>query len=182
MESLTVWSDPASATSISGGVACGERQHAMLSRFSRCSGRRIDGASILETGNSRVDGSPPRRDEVDEQGKIVDSRVPLGEDVLLEPLQPARDVVEEAADLGELTADRQHLATESFTDRCLNPFGQAGLKLARRCGQRFDLGSRTLEHRFEADEIASFAGLGDALGRALECQFIHGGKATLAVG
>ena len=154
----------------------------MLSRFSRCSGRRIDGASILETGNPRVDGSPPRRDEIDEQGKVVDARVALGEDVLFEPLQAARHVVEETADLGELTADRKHLTTESFTDGCPNSFGQAGLELARRCGQRFDLGSRALEHRFEADEIASFAGLGDALGRALECQFIHGGKATLAVG
>lgn len=154
----------------------------MLNRFSSCSRRRIDGASILETGNPRVDRSPPRRDEVDEQGKVVDARVALGKDVFLEPLQPTCHVVEEAADLGELTADRKHLATESFTDSCLDPFGQAGLELARRCGQRFDLGSRALEHRFEADEIASFAGLGDALGRALKCQFIHGGKATLAIG
>ena len=166
----------------SGSVAGGERQHAMLNRFSGYSGRHSPGAVFFEAGNPCIDGSPSRRDEIDEQGKVVDARVPLGEDVLFEPLQPARHVVEEATDLGELTADREHFATETFADCRLNPFGQAGLELARRCGERFDLGSRALEHRFEADQIASFTGLGDALGRPLECQFIHGGKATLAVG
>jgi hypothetical protein len=182
MEPLTAQSDLLSPTTGSGGVTRGERQHAMPNRLSRCSGWRVDAATVLEAGNPSVHRSPPRGDEVDEQGQVVDARVALGEDVLFEPLQPARHVVEETADLGELTADREHLAAETFADCCLDPFGEASLELARRRGKRFDLGSGALEHSFEADEIASFAGLGDALGRSLECQFIHGGKATLAVG
>ena len=106
----------------------------------------------------------------------------FGEDVLLETFESASDVVEQSADLGELTADRQHFATEPFANGSLDPFRQADFKLARSSGERLDLRSRALEHRLEADQIAPLAGLGDAFCRPLECQFIHAGKATLAVG
>ena len=52
----------------------------------------------------RVDALPARRDEVDEQGEVVDARVPLGEHVALEPLEPADRLVQQAADLGEVAA------------------------------------------------------------------------------
>ena len=65
--------------------------------------RAADGGALdlLEPG---VDALPARRDEVDEQREVVDARVPLGEQVALEPLEPADRLVQQAADLGEVRA------------------------------------------------------------------------------
>ena len=163
---------PDALTARSGGGAGGERHDAVLRRVRR-RGVRIRRVSPFEPGESGVDGPPARRDEIDEHRKVVDARVTLGEHVFLEPFEATRHIVEQAADLGELTPDGEHLAAEPVADSRLDPLGQADLELARRRGERLDLRSRALEHRFETDQIAAFSGLGDALCRPLECQFVH---------
>ena len=49
--------------------------------------------AALELRQALFDAPPARRDEVDEQREVVDARVPLGEDVSLDPLEPADHLV-----------------------------------------------------------------------------------------
>ena len=65
----------------------------------------------------------------------------------------------------------------------LNRSGKRALELARCCGEGFDLLARPLAAGLETRPLLPpFAGLRDPLLGPLECQFVHGGKATLAVG
>ena len=70
----------------------------------------------LQAREPRVDAFPPRRDEVDEQGKIVDARITLGEEIALDAFQAPDDLVHEPADLGEIASDRLCLAADRFAD------------------------------------------------------------------
>ena len=63
---------------------------------------------VLDTLEPVADALPAGRDEVDEQAEVVDARMPLGEDVALEPLEPANRLVQQAADLGQIAGDRKH--------------------------------------------------------------------------
>jgi S-adenosylmethionine:tRNA ribosyltransferase-isomerase len=159
-----------------GGVAGGERNHALLAGLRWSRRTRGAGVGALEARKPCVDGVPAGRDEIDEQSEVVDARVALGEDVLLEPLEPARNVVEQPADLGQLAAYGEHLAPKPVGDRRIDAVGQADLEVARRRGEGFDLCAGAFEHRLEANEIASFACSGDPLGHSLENEFVHGGQ------
>ena len=64
---------------------------------------------VLDALEPVADALPAGRDEVDEQAEVVDARMPLGEDVALEPLEPANRLVQQAADLGQIAGDREHL-------------------------------------------------------------------------
>lgn len=100
----------------------------------------------------------------------------LGEDVLLEPLEPAGDVVEQPPDLGQLATHGQNLAPEPFRDGGVDAIGEAGLELTCGRGKRLDLRARAFEHRFEANEVTPLTGCSDAFGDSLEDKFVHGGE------
>ena len=81
---------------------------------------------LLELRQPLLDAPPARGDEVDEQGEVVDARVPLGEDVSLDPLEPADDLVRQAAYLGEMTGARPEVLAKPVLDR----LGQARFERA----------------------------------------------------
>ena len=81
---------------------------------------RVDRATdrgALDLLQAGVDALPAGRDEVDEEREVVDTRVALGEQVALEPLEPADRLVQQAADLGDVTRDRQHLGAKPIVYR-----------------------------------------------------------------
>ena len=83
-----------------------------LAGVAECDVRRVLGGvlehRVLDTLEPVADALPAGRDEVDEQAEVVDARMPLGEDVALEPLEPANRLVQQAADLGQIAGDRKH--------------------------------------------------------------------------
>src|SRR4029078_13727865 len=93
----------------------------------RCLLRRLRGRLLLPAGRKRHDRpvdpilepleppgdtGPARGDEVDEDREIVDPRVPLDEELLLEALQPPKRLIHTAADLGHAPADQNDIASE----------------------------------------------------------------------
>ena len=135
---------------------------------------------LLEPG---VDALPAGRDEVDEQREVVDTRVALGEQVALEPLEPADRLVQQAANLGDVTRDRKHLGPEAVVHGGADLLRQHAFELGRGLGERLDLRAGALERGLEL-------GRRDAAGRRcrdprlrpLECTLVHGCESTLAVG
>jgi len=96
-----------------------------------------------------VGGAPAGADEVDEQCEIVDTGIPLPEQVGLDPLQPADDLVHQAAHLGEMLCARLEVLAQAVLDRA----GEAYLHDVRGRGQRFDLRARPSERSFELSGI-----------------------------
>ena len=94
---------------------------------------------VLHTLEPVADALPAGRDEVDQQAEVVDARMPLGEDVPLEPLQPANRLVQEAADLRDVARDREHLGAKPVTDCMADMCRNRGLELGRGGGERLDL-------------------------------------------
>ena len=102
--------------------------------------RRVDGSpSGLETLKPSVNTMPPGADELDQEREIVDPRVPLGEQVTLEPLESANRLVQEAADLRDVARDREHLGAKPVTDCMADMCRNRGLELGRGGGERLDL-------------------------------------------
>ena len=75
--------------------------------------------------------------------------MPLGEDVALEPLEPADRLVQQPADLGELRRDGQRLGAQAVVNRGADLLRQRALELAGGCGEGLDLGPRALERRVD---------------------------------
>ncbi len=100
--------------------------------------RRL-GLTTLEARQPRVNPAPAGADEFHEERQVVDARMPLGEKLSLDPLQPPNRLVEQASDLGDMASDREHLGAEAVAN------GDADLSRNRcfetRChlGKRFDL-------------------------------------------
>src|SRR5687767_6119010 len=86
---------------------------------------------LLEPCEPFVDSLPTRSKEVDQEPEVVDARMPLREDVALEALEPAEQLVHQAAHLGELTADRTSLGRDTFLDGLADLRRQRRLELAR---------------------------------------------------
>jgi hypothetical protein len=59
----------------------------------------------LEPLEPCVDTPPTGADEVDEKREVVDTGVPLGEEVALEALEPPDGLVQQPADLGDVARD-----------------------------------------------------------------------------
>ena len=130
-----------------------------------------------------ADAPPARRDEVDQQREVVDARVPLGEDVALEPLEPPDHLVEQAADLGQRAPDREHLGAKALVDGGADLLGQRPFELRRGRGERLDLDARPLERGLQLGRCdPAGAGLRDPRLGPFECHLVHGQEATLAVG
>ena len=70
-----------------------------------------------------VQAAPLRRDEVDEQGEVVDAGVTLDEHVRLEPLEPADHLVREALHLGQPARDRRRLFAQPVSEGAADGVG-----------------------------------------------------------
>jgi len=97
------------------------------------------GGEALDVGEPLVHALPAGRDEIHEQGEVVDPRVPLGEEVALDPLEPPDRLVEQAADLGDVARDGKHLGTETVVDGRADALRERGLELRGGGGERLDL-------------------------------------------
>ena len=69
----------------------------------------------------------------------------LGKEIALDALEPADELVHEAAHLGEMPRDREHLCAQSVLHRVADTCRQARLEQRRRGGERLDLLARPLE-------------------------------------
>ena len=133
----------------------------------------VDG--VLDPLEPVADALPAGRDEVDEQGEVVEARMPLGEDVPLEPLEPANRLVQQAADLGEVAGDRQHLGAQAVVHRGADLLRQRSLELRCRLGERLDLRPRALQSRLDLGRCDPPRGRFRDPGLGpLECLFVHG--------
>ena len=77
--------------------------------------------------------------------QVVDARVPLGEQVALDALEPANDRVQEAAHLGHLPRDGQRLGADAVADGVADACRERRLELRRGLRERLDLRPRPLE-------------------------------------
>jgi S-adenosylmethionine:tRNA ribosyltransferase-isomerase len=144
----------------------------------------VHGGAALLVGDARldareplVDTAPARRDEIDEEREVVDARVPLGEEVSLDALEPAEQLVHEAAHLGEVACDGQDLGPQSVLDGIADASRQRRLELCRGSGERLDLVAGTLERGVDLRGCdAPVGGLLQAGLRALDRFGVHRGR------
>ena len=138
---------------------------------------------LLEALEPAVYTSPARRHEIDEERQIVDAGVSLGEQVSLEPLEPAYRLIQETADLGNVPRDREHLDAEAISDGRADLFRQRALEFRGCLRERLDLNARARERRLELyRRHPSGRRVRDPRFRSLENLFVHGREATLRVG
>src|SRR5262249_10819893 len=121
------------------------------------------GFDVPEPG---VDALPAGRDEVDEQGQVVDARVAFGEQVALERRKPSKHLVHQAADLGEIAADRLRLAAY----RLLHLARQRLLERSRCGGKRLDLPACSAEEGVQRHPVRALL---DPLLCALDRGVVH---------
>ena len=100
---------------------------------------------MLEPVEPLVERAPLTRDQLDQQGEVVDACVPLGEHVGLDALEPPGCLVREPLDLGEPPRDRRRLLAQAVTQGAADGVRQHGLQLVGRQGEGLDLESRALE-------------------------------------
>lgn len=144
---------------------------------------RADVLSLLEPLEPAVHALPPRRDEVDEQGEIVDARMTLGEEIAFEPLQPAHGLIQQPPDLGDVPCHGQHLVAQTVADSRSDSLWQGTFELGCCLGKSLDLrsrpGERSLQLRW-ADSTRRR--LRDPRLGPLERLVVHGRKVTLRIG
>ena len=129
----------------------------------------------FESLESRIDAPPARAHEVDEEREVVDAGVALGEELSLEAFEPPDRLVQQAAYLGDVTGDGQHLGPQAVANGGRHLCGDRGLEPSGGCRERLDLGARALERGFEHGGLgASGSGVRDALLCSLESDLIHG--------
>ena len=104
------------------------------------------------------------------------------EQVALDALEPAHDLVHEAAHLSEMASAR----TEVLLEAVLNCLGETYLQLGRGLGQRLDRLARPLERGLDRRRRdAPLGGVRDPLVRSFECapdSFVHGDDNTPSTG
>jgi S-adenosylmethionine:tRNA ribosyltransferase-isomerase len=71
--------------------------------------------------------------------------MPLGEEVALDALEAAEQLVHQPAYLGEVAGNRKHLCAEAVLDGVSDARREGGLELCCRCGECLDLVARALE-------------------------------------
>ena len=86
--------------------------------------------------------------------EVVDARVALGEDVALEPLEPAEHLVHEPANLGELPRRRACASAATLpADRGADLLRQACLELGRGGRELLEPLPRALQHRLDLGRL-----------------------------
>ncbi len=129
---------------------------------------------LLESCEPFVDALPTGGEEIDEQPEVVDARMPLREDVALQALEPAEQLVHQPAHLGELTADRTSLGRDTFLDGLADLRRQRRLELSRSRGEIFEALPRALQGGLDVGGVgASLGSLCETLPRALDRVLIH---------
>ena len=129
---------------------------------------------FLEPRKSRVDAAPAGADEIDEEGKVVDSCMPLREEVPLEPLESSDRLIEETADLGDVPGDGKDLRTQPISYGGTDMRWNGGLQLCRRRGKGLDLVARAVEGGCDVRGLgASRRRVGDPLLRSVEGECVH---------
>jgi len=129
---------------------------------------------LLESGEPFVDALPTGGEEIDEQPEVVDACVPFREDVALQALEPAEQLVHQPAHLGELTADRTSLGRDAFLDRLADLRRQRRLELSRSRGEILETLPRALQGGLDVGGVgASLGSLCETLPRALDRVLIH---------
>ena len=129
---------------------------------------------LLEPSESFVDASPARREQVDEEPEIVHARMPLGEDVALEALEPAEQLVHQPTHLGELASDGACLGCDTFLDGLADLRRQGGLELSGRGSEILETLPRALQCCLDVRRVgASLGRLCETLSRALDRVLIH---------
>ena len=121
---------------------------------------------ILKAGQPRVDSFPARCDEVDKQGKIVDARIALAEEVALDPFEAPDHLVHKPADLGKVASERLRLAA----DRLADPRRQRLFERRRRSCERVHLLARPDKKVVKRGTLCP---LPDPLLRALDDAVVH---------
>ena len=122
-----------------------------------------------------VDAVPPGRDEVDEQCEVVHPRVPFGQEVVLEPLQPADRLSCETPHLCQLTADWSSFGANTLADGVLDAARQRRLELRGKLGEGLHLRARALERRVDVARCGTpFGGLFEPLPCPCHRCFVHG--------
>src|SRR5207247_6604991 len=104
----------------------------------------------LHAREADVDAAPARRDQVDEQRQVVDSRVPLSQEVDLEPFQAPDRLTREPAHLGELLRNRSRFGANAVPYRLPDLPRERGLERSGALGELLDLRPRPLGGRFDA--------------------------------
>ncbi len=146
-----------------------------MSSSTRPGGACSSDGSRLEPLESRIDSSPAGADEIDEESEIVHACMPLGEELALEPLEPADGLVQKTADLGDVPRDGKDLGAQAVADRLADVHRNRRLELGRRGGECLDLVARALEGGFDRRGLgASGGGVRDSLLRALQGKGVHG--------
>jgi len=134
----------------------------------------------LETLQASVEAAPARAHELDEEREIVDAGMPLGEDLPLQPLEPADRLVHEPADLGDLPRNGKDLGAQPVANGRPDLPRDRGLELGGGCRERRDLLTRALQCGFEESRLRTACGrIGDSLLGSFESGFVHGRPTTL---
>ena len=129
---------------------------------------------LLESRKPLVDASPTGGEKIDEQPEVVDARMPLREDVALQALEPAEQLVHQPTHLGELTADWASLGRDTFLDGLADLRRQRRLELARSRGEVFETLPSALQGGLDVGGVgASLGSLCETLPRALDRVLIH---------
>ena len=98
----------------------------------------------------------------------------LGEEIPLDPLEPADQLVHQAPDLGEVPSDGEHLRAKAVLHRVADSHGERRLQLGGRGGERLDLLAGALERRIERRRLhPPGRGLVDPVLRAPDRLGIH---------
>ena len=129
---------------------------------------------FLDPAEAVVDGPPARLDQVDEQTEVVDARVALGEQLGLDPLEPADGLIGEPAYLGELTRDRTGLGADPVADGLADAVRERRLELRGGGRERLDLGAGPFERGVDVGGLGlSLGGFVEPFAGTLEGVLIH---------
>lgn len=139
--------------------------------------RRSSGLASLEALEACIHPSPAGADEIDEKREVVHAGVPLGEQLSFEPFESTNRLVEEAADLGDVTRNREDLGPESVTNGDSYLGRNRRLEVCCRRRERFELCPRALESGFQLGRFRpSCDRVCDPLLGAFQSDLFHGGR------
>jgi S-adenosylmethionine:tRNA ribosyltransferase-isomerase len=147
---------------------CGRERHNLSVRA-----RRADG--LLDPAEAVVDALPSARHQLDDERKVVDARIALGKQLLLNSLQPAVGLVGQPFDLRQRTSHREYLAAHALPHGVSDTGGKLQLELHRGGRESLDLRSRAIERRLQSCRLeAAVPRRRDALAGSFQRLFVHG--------
>ena len=128
----------------------------------------------LEPVEPPLHASPSGRDELDEKRKILHPGSALGVEIGLESPEPADGLAGEAADLGDVPGDREHLRPESLVQRVADALRHRRFELGGGLDEGLELLPRPVERRLDGGRVdAAFSDRGEAPAGPLQRVLIH---------